>query len=604
MTNKFPFYALGAMLLAGSLTAESASRPVTERQKISAGRQMPAGEIIHKGKTFRLGSPEQNAKLKVRREGVPVGDIIDIPTGKAQEYSKASGGYYAFSSVTPYMDYGQAATIYWDGDEAFIYNILSYKETDSYVYGERSGNTLIVPMNQTVADAGDYGVNVGLLKTVLTQVDNPDWEEGDDDDYKYTIYINFVYSDDFPEATYTIGEDGLLTLVLPELPEDSTYPDDGFTHIDPSVYGFPAYSLGFYYTDDLEWTGDCDIYQEYAEFNYEPVVVPENLEYRYYSYVNSYDMGVLVNIAKEDDTLYIKGLSAYAPDAVVTGKIEKLNDRTVVGIPQFQYIGKTQDGYYNLLTRTVRYDSSIRDYALAPDDVDAYFFLETDAEGNITSLSSDKSVNFLVFNYADDMYDPYDEFPDITLSYQSTLEGTPQTPQGAYFEDHTSWLGAYYLFFYLSQFSEEGTILDVNELYYRVFVDGEPYVFEQHNGENLSGEFSTMYAGVTTPTTLIPYTFYNGYDLFSDEYHLFYVGFYQHGIRTIGVQAVYTYGDKEVYSELVTLDVSKVEEIPADAVSMEYYDLNGLRVANPDRGLYIVRTVMADGSVKVSKIVR
>ena len=607
MLKKYTTLTLVSFLLTGVLAVSAKGNERVQRQKFNNERVKTGGEINVNGKTFIIGSPAQkNDRLKAKKVAPGYGDVIDNPSGKPQEYSKTSAGYYYYGNVNAYQDYGQAATIYWDNDEAYILNILSYKETDSYVLGNRKGNVLNVPMNQTV-DMGDgFGVNLGLLKTVLTLAPNSDWEEGDDEDSKNTIYIDFVYSEDYNSVDYLIGENGSLSLQLPGLKGDVYEgPDDGYQHIDPAIYGFPYYALGFYFTDDLTWSGDCDIFQEYEEFNYPLVTTPANLDYKYYSYINDFDNGVLVNVAKDGDVLYFKGLSEFAPDAVFKANIIETDKGLVASVPQNQYIGKTEDGYYNLVTRTLVYDPSERDFVLAPADVDATFFLELDpATGEFLTISADPSVNILVFNYADEYYDPYDEFPGITLKYQSTLDGTPQNPEGAYYEDHTDWLGAYYLFFYLTPFTKEGTMLDVNNLYYRIFIDGEPYEFVQHEGDNLSGQKTILYYGVTKPTTLIPYTFYNGMDLFYDEYHLYYVGIYQHGVKTIGVQLVYTYGDEPTYSDLITLDVSGVETIPADAVSHEYYDLNGLRVTNPGKGLYIVRSVLSDGSVKISKVAK
>lgn len=601
MTKITTAFLLGSLLLAGgnciAARHSSAPRPSLPLERLQAG-----GEITVGGKTFKVGLPENLKKNHKRR--VVDSDITEQPQGTPQEYSKASGGYYFYGSYTPYMDYGQAATIYWDGNDAYIYNILSYKETDTYVRGTREGDVLTVPLNQMVAFTQDFAIRIGLLRTEIVVAPNPDWEDDDPEDMKEITYINFVYSEDYDKVTYSIGEDGSLSLVIPELPEGTEIPDDGYTHLDPADYGFPDYALGFYYTDDLTWTGDGDIYQDYTEFNYTLVEEPVGATYNYFSYVNHYDMGVLVYVARLGDKLFIKGLSAYAPNAVFEANLVQTDKGLVASVPQLQFVGSTEDGYYNLLTRTKVYDPKIRDYTLASPEVDAEFTVKTDDNGNIVSMtgSNDK---VLVFNYADDEYDPYDEFPGVTLRYQESLEGTPVAPTGAYFEDHSAWLGANYLFFYFTQFSEEGNILDVDQLFYRVFVNGEPYEFVQHDGNNLKGEFTTMYQGVKTPTTLVPFTFYNGLDLWSDEYHLFYVGFYQTDIESIGVQTIYTYGDEPTYSDIVTIDVAGVKDIQdAEAVATEYFDLSGVKVARPDKGIFIKRTVMSDGSVRISKEVK
>lgn len=594
------------LMLAGCAMASAAPRASLPHGCFPSGRLVEGGEITVDGVKFRISSPAP------RHHGRPVAGfegVIDTPLGTPQEYSKTSGGYYFYAGYSAYQDSDQAATIYWDDDDAYIYNILSYKETYSYVKGTRDGGRLVVPLNQTVAEEDEFAVKLGLLKTVLTRMPNPDWEEDDDEDMKYTIYIFFEYNEDFDTVEYTIGDDGTLTLVIPECPGgfgSGTEEDEDITYLDPADYGFPDYALGFYYTDDYTWTGDGDIFQTYEEFNYERVTLPEDIELGYYSYVNSFDVGVLVYAGRVGDTLYVKGLSAYAPDAVFKARLIEVDGGYVASIPQNQFIGQSPDGYYNLLTRTIVFDPASKQYVLAPADVPATFFVNLDEDGKFIEINSMDANNVLVFNYAGPDYDPYDEFGNISLKYQESLAGTPKAPAGAYFEDHSQWLGANFLFFYMSQFSEEGYILDVNELFYRIEINGEPYVFEEHDGENLNGNFVTMYSGMKTPSTLVPYSFYNGFDLWSDEYHLFYVGFYTTDISTIGVQTVYTYGGETRTSEMVTIDCNAVKGVDSDAeaVSTDYYDLNGVRLnRKPAGGLYIVRSVLSDGTVKMTKAI-
>lgn len=567
-------------------------------------RRGPVGELTVNGKTFRLGSPTKarSEKRSSANRRVVSPDVITEPLGTPQEYSKTSGGYYSFAGrMNAYQDAGQAATIWWDGDDAYIYNLLSYKETDTYVKGTRSDNKLTLVLGQSVDNAEDFDIKIALLKTDLIVAPNPDADE--DDDPEYVNYVNFVYSDDYDEVSYIIGEDGSLELDLPSLPAGggSPLPDDGFTHLDPADYGFPYYCLGFYYTDDMQWTGDGDIFQTYYEFNYAATQVPEDLEWNYFVYVNNYDMGVLASVARDGNDLYVKGLSAYAPEAVFKATLVDENGVLTGHVPQLQFVGKSLDGYYNILTRAVKYNRGNYEFI----EGDALFEVETDAEGNIVSILFDDSQAILVFNYADDEYDPYDEFPGIKLTYQESLEGTPKTPVDAYFEDHVAWLGSYWLFFTFDQFSTEENLLDVEKLYYRIFINGEPFEFVQHDGENPLGQFITMYAGFNQPTTLVPYTFNNGIDIFSDEYHLFYVALYQTDLESVGVQTVYTFGDEPTYSEVVTLDVSGVEKVSAAEVdATEYYTLDGRKVLNPDKGIFIKVDRLTDGTKRIKKEAR
>lgn len=47
--------------------------------------------------------------------------------------------------------------------------------------------------------------------------------------------------------------------------------------------------------------------------------------------------------------------------------------------------------------------------------------------------------------------------------------------------------------------------------------------------------------------------------------------------------------------------IDNIEDNNAEIISQEYYDLSGRKIAKPENGLYVVRTIKADGTVSVSK---
>lgn len=58
-------------------------------------------------------------------------------------------------------------------------------------------------------------------------------------------------------------------------------------------------------------------------------------------------------------------------------------------------------------------------------------------------------------------------------------------------------------------------------------------------------------------------------------------------------------------SYVIQSDISGVSAIAVDSKleNVKYYDINGLEVKNPEKGIYIVRSIYSDGSVKTSKAV-
>lgn len=75
-------------------------------------------------------------------------------------------------------------------------------------------------------------------------------------------------------------------------------------------------------------------------------------------------------------------------------------------------------------------------------------------------------------------------------------------------------------------------------------------------------------------------------------------------VITGGVMA-YLYSEDNTYeSYVIQTESSGVKTIGADATvkSVTYYDLNGLKVMNPAKGMYVSRTVYSDGTVVTSKV--
>lgn len=147
-------------------------------------------------------------------------------------------------------------------------------------------------------------------------------------------------------------------------------------------------------------------------------------------------------------------------------------------------------------------------------------------------------------------------------------------------------------------------MLDTQKLFWRVYFDDELFTVTPED-----------YQGVTEEMTNIPYNFRSSYILYTAGLEAFY--FFFEGFDTIGVQSVYIDGE-EYPSDICVLDVNTMETSvkPADegsvntvgdcseVVSTLYYDLAGRRIERPAKGLYIQKSVMADGSVKAIKVIK
>lgn len=66
-------------------------------------------------------------------------------------------------------------------------------------------------------------------------------------------------------------------------------------------------------------------------------------------------------------------------------------------------------------------------------------------------------------------------------------------------------------------------------------------------------------------------------------------------------------GETTVYSDIAWVEGYEPDSVELtgndSSVSVEYYDLTGIHVANPSKGTYIMRTVDSDGNIRNSKAI-
>ena len=55
-------------------------------------------------------------------------------------------------------------------------------------------------------------------------------------------------------------------------------------------------------------------------------------------------------------------------------------------------------------------------------------------------------------------------------------------------------------------------------------------------------------------------------------------------------------------------DYTGIEEVitdeAAEVIAVEYYNINGMRIAEPENGFYIMRAILSNGKVVVKKLVK
>ncbi len=142
----------------------------------------------------------------------------------------------------------------------------------------------------------------------------------------------------------------------------------------------------------------------------------------------------------------------------------------------------------------------------------------------------------------------------------------------------------------------EGNILKIEDIYYNLLLDGEPW------------EFSADEYGMEEDMTDIPYT-----GVYSGDYFLYWLGDTEHNIEfnaegfdTLGVQYFYRQGERVIASPVAYAEglgsISGATEYNP-AVSVQRFTLDGLRATDGAKGILIEKAVLQDGTLSTRKVV-
>lgn len=539
----------------------------------------------------KLSSRAEPRKINKREVAGMQGErkMPETPKGDLVYYNKEAVGTFVLGgAMMLYEDVFPAEVIWGADNKVYLKNLVSAFPDEYYVEGVLEGDYITIPTNQTVvySDEDGYGFNFGVLKTGLDQ---------DGDDAVYT----FSYAPEISSIRIKVASDGSMEMELPGEPFDGETP--------------PEYVAGIYFSDNYEFTGYSDFTQKYEKLEIKIETMPEDAEPRSFVFIDEFNYANVVEVAFYGHNLYIRGLNPMLPDGTLRATIE--GDKAY--IDQDEYLGIYYDLYYiftKVLLENPDYDpedDSSEPFILAP--ADARFELNIDKDRN--RIYADKEGVYLSFHCNEnDFLNSLGYYGIFQMKYQSTFAGVPSNPVGL--EYHTEWAdiqGWNDFFFTLSNFSTDDLLLDADKLYYKVFVNGTPVVFEEKTIINLNGDEATAYEGVPIAVELMPYFFSNNEDIFKFNDNIFDVGIYTDDVATIGVQTVYYYDNVFTYSDIVTLDVatgeitteSGVDVVVSDEVEdILYYTIEGRRVSQPGSGLYIEVTRKVDGTISARKIIR
>lgn len=326
---------------------------------------------------------------------------------------------------------------------------------------------------------------------------------------------------------------------------------------------------------------------------------PATLPTTPYSYLTSgYDtpatpepeFGHKVNVAFDGDDIYFIGISIDEPSWWIKGQ----RDGNKVIVDNNQKMGTLMNTYTVSLMFAKRDPEAYGGFSLLP--ADTQFVFNYDEEKNV--FTTDTPEVIMLVNALPDQIYYLTMLEDPTFTYQPNAAGNPRDPWNFAFFDYYDKIGYGVFDFYLPIVSTDNVLLDRDNMYYQIYIDGEVQ------------ELDAAQYGLPEDTENVPYNFDKNAIVCSkiSSYHEMLV--YVEGFETIGVKLFNVYDGVTYESNLVELnmetgEVSGLNNIAADAnvVSETFYDLSGKKVSKPANGIFVKRVVLDNGTVKNIKCV-
>ncbi len=493
----------------------------------------------------------------------PAAEIITgQPEGTVKMYARSGGAYYAVMGNVRMTVFEGVEAKFVEGNDGcwYLYSPLSQADTQSYMKFEaQPDGSLVANLPQAAVTGQSDGKDVTLYinKMVYTQLGG----EGDDAEATYKV----VTTDN--KIVYTLGEDGAWTM-------DGS--DDGEVILGLS-------------DENGNWYGYGEFNTRFEPFEYESVTPPAGLETEKWSMTYGGD-GHNVNVGFDGVDVYFQGLFAYFPTSWVKGT---LTDGKIT-VPSAQYIGIEPNEVHYCFFTGADIESVWNDYYEEYDDVfvpnEAAVF-DYDADKNVMTLEGGIVVSTLNNKQ---VYQQLGIKNPTLLLVAGDISLVPADPVITTYEPWDDDYEMAALEFDFPKVNVDGILLNSSNLYYRIYADGEVFVFTPDE-----------YYGLEEDMELVPYDFED------DEYDFSYFGeshtvFFYQDLTGLAVQTVYVdadgteYCSNKVYAETAGID-SVIED--CTVISETLFDLTGRRVDNPSKGLYIRRTTYSDGRTLSTKTV-
>ncbi|MDE6668619.1 MAG: hypothetical protein K2K26_02915 [Muribaculaceae bacterium] len=498
-------------------------------------------ELKHLPTTF-------NSPLKEGRNDAP-NIISEVPEGDMRYYIKESAGYVVdWTTFREHETEGGARIVFAEDGEVYFDNFFSNLISPAWIKGNLSedGKSIRVdfPQDYYILPDSEYW---GILNRGTVKYENNAVECTVDTENNY--------------VTFLINEDGSI-----DMEEGAEvvmmWNDDTFSGFSDNIqYFIPTKS---------------------------PLSMPESVKTEEWALLYG-NTGRFVEIGENNNLIYIKGFSENFPESVVMGEIN--ND--IIEVSARQFLGLYETHFMYLMFGYINDD----DFVELLDPNEKFKFNYDRASQTITP--ENPGLIWLV-NVADESLMYAEALSNPHFKNQGkVMPAAPATPELLFYDDSQfEQLEESYLWFSLPPFNVNGDLIHTNDYYYTIYIDDEPYVF-YGDWYPVLGEM-----GIEEITD-IPYNMELGSGLAV-------MGIYRGVVLLCGymdkidVQSYIVIDGEKYYSEKMTIAFTGVDVIEqsANILSTEYYNLDGTRSNADIKGLIIQKTIMSDGSIKVSKILR
>lgn len=499
-------------------------------------------------------------------------DPIEEAEGTVKDYIKTYDGCYAYMDIEYIKGQEVEAQIVW-GDDNTVYfpNLISMMPTGTYTKATLEGSKITMTLPQTAYyEEYEYGGELIQSYMIITLVEPIDYGGG------MILYEPFEGDG---EVTFSVAEDGSVTM-------------------DPIPNGMAIGLVGDESAYGQYWMGFAEFAMSFVPDSNE-AFDPSTLPSTPYSYfTRGYDMpdseepefGYKVNVAFDGDDVYFFGLSLDEPRWWVKGQREG----NKIIIDNNQKMGTLMNTYTVSLMFGKNDPEAYGGMSLMP--ADTKFVFNYDEEKN--EFTTDTPEVIMIINALPDRIYSLWMLENPTFIYQPNAAGTPRDPWNFKFYDTYDRLGYGTLDFYLPIVSTDNVLLDRNNMYYQIYIDGELQ------------ELDAAEYGFSKDTVNVPYNFDANAIVCSNLSTYHEMIFHVEGFDTIGVKLFNVYDGVTYESNLVELNmetgevsgISKISDT-ANVVSETYYDLSGKKVENPANGIFVKRIVLDNGTVRNIKCI-